>query len=113
MKGSMPYNIFQHNLGKKIEEIVKNTGVRPVDRVNEGLEEELERKEKDKVEKDKKERAMSIPKYHFHTESTVHKVNNCVNKSHLKRVKRHGLMEIIAEDNNFSKEKMKEIKKIA
>jgi hypothetical protein len=31
----------------------------------------------------------------------------------LKRVKRQGLVSVIAEDNNFSREKMKDMKKIA
>ena len=111
MKGSMNYTIFQHNLEKMIDEIVVDTGVRPIDRVNENAEEEMERQEKDiALEKAK---SNNIPKYHFHTETSVHKVINCPNKSHLKRVKRHGLMEAIAEDNNFSREKMKDMKKIA
>jgi len=43
----------------------------------------------------------------------VHKVINCISKSHKERVKRLGLQEIITDDNRVSTQKMKDIRKIA
>jgi len=38
-KDSMPFKIFQHNLDLKVQEIVKQTGIKPIDRVNTRAEE--------------------------------------------------------------------------
>lgn len=54
-----------------------------------------------------------IPNYHFHTKSSVHKVLNCNNKSHKKRIKRVGnLQEIITDDNQQSIRQLQEIEQI-
>ena len=39
MKESMNFSIFQHNLEKKIDDIVSKTGIKPTERVNTELEE--------------------------------------------------------------------------
>ena len=54
-----------------------------------------------------------IPKYHFPTQAAVYKVENCINKSHQRRVRSKGLQDIIDDDNRISQQKMRDIKKIA
>ena len=55
---------------------------------------------------------MTIPMYHFHTNTSVRKVENCVNKSNTRRVKRGGLSAMITDDKKICEEKKKDIKKI-
>lgn len=74
---STHYRIFKHNLDLKVEEIEKRTGMKPHDRVNEQLEEEKERQAKELAAQEQAKQAVSIPKYHFHTSTSVTKVENC------------------------------------
>ena len=78
------------------------------------MEEQKEAAAKKAADAEKAKNTHHIPKYHYHTTTSVQKVKNGPNKSLAKRIKKnHGLIEVIANDNVISKEKMKDIRKIA
>ena len=62
----------------------------PAYRVNQELEDRKEREAKEALRIAQEKRAVAIPKYHFHTNSSLYKVQNCKNKSNARRNKNKG-----------------------
>ena len=110
---SMNHKIFQSNVGLKRSEFKKVHGVEPEKRPpNMEVQEEKERLELEAKIKLQEKNKVVIPKYHFHTPASVQKVENCVNKSNTRRVKKEGLTSMINDAKKICNFKLKDIHKI-
>ena len=96
---SIPFKIFERKLEEKRQDYIKQYGQDPGDKEEAVKAAALARKmEKEKEIELARKRKIYIPKYFFHTESSVQKVENCINKSHQRRVRKQGLKAINADD---------------
>ena len=114
-KESMNRKNLDINLQIQIQKIIEETGIHPKDRIVETAEEKIERlkREREEAHAAAMRNRVYIPMYHFPTQAAVYKVENCINKSHQRRVRSKGLQDIIDDDNRISQQKMRDIKKIA
>ena len=112
---SMNHKNFRFNVKKRIQQVIDETGVHPLERVIETAEEKADRlkREKEEAQALALKSRIYVPAYHFHTTASGHKVENCINKSHQRRVRSRGLQDIINDDNRISQQKMRDMRKIA
>lgn len=105
-KDSMNHKIFTKKLIERQQAYIKEFGQDPADKEEAVKAQALQRKlAKEKELALAMKSKVYIPKYHFHTNSSVHKVVNCMNKSHQRRVRKKGL-KAINEDDKVSKIRM-------